>query len=119
MAGAVAADVGWRLTVADATWFVYMILTDKDRLYTGIATDVQRRLQEHRDVAEGRVKARGAKYFRTQKPVRVVYVEAFADRAEASRRERGIKSLTAVQKRRLCAAQAADAAGRANPAVID
>jgi putative endonuclease len=116
MAGAVAADVGWRLTVADATWFVYMILTDKDRLYTGIATDVQRRLQEHRDVAEGRVKARGAKYFRTQKPVRVVYMEAFA---EASRRERCIKSLTAGQKRRLCAAQAGDATGRANPAVID
>lgn len=105
--------------MVDTAWFVYMILTDKDRLYTGIATDVQRRLQEHRDVAEGRVKARGAKYFRTQKPVRVVYVEAFADRPQALRRERLIKGMTAVQKRRLCAAQAADAAERANPALID
>lgn len=93
--------------VADSVWYVYMILTDKDCLYTGIATDVQRRLREHRDVAEGRANARGAKYFRTQKPVQVVYMEAFVGRAEASRWERRIKSLTAAEKRRLCDDQGA------------
>jgi predicted GIY-YIG superfamily endonuclease len=48
-----------------------------------------------------------------------VYVEAFADRPQALRRERLIKGMTAVQKRRLCAEQAADVAERANPALID
>ena len=88
--------------VADSVWYVYMILTDKDCLYTGIATDVQRRLREHEEVAQGRANARGAKYFRTQKPVRVVYTEAFPDRAQALRQERLIKALSAVQKRKLC-----------------
>lgn len=105
--------------MADITWYVYMVLTDKGRLYTGIATDVARRLREHQDVASGVANARGAKYFRSQKPMQVVYVEAFADRPQALRRERLIKAMTAVQKRRLCAAQAADAAERANPALID
>ena len=88
--------------VTDGSWYVYMILTDKGRLYTGIATDVQRRLQEHLDVAEGRGNARGAKYFRTQAPLRVVYTAAFPDRSQALRHERLIKALPAVQKRKLC-----------------
>jgi putative endonuclease len=105
--------------MAASVWFVYMILTDKGRLYTGIATDVARRLREHQDVAGGVVNARGAKYFRSQTPMQVVYVEAFADRPQALRRERLIKGMTAVQKRRLCAEQAADVPERANPALID
>jgi putative endonuclease len=88
--------------VADCTWYVYMILTNKNCLYTGIARDVQRRLREHEEVAQGRANARGAKYFRTQKPVRVVYTEAFPDRSQALRQERLIKALSAVQKRKLC-----------------
>lgn len=88
--------------MAERTWYVYMILTEEHRLYTGIATDVQRRLQEHLDVAQGRANARGAKYFRTQVPLRVVYMEAFPDRSQALRQERLIKAMPAAQKRRLC-----------------
>ncbi|MCR6653865.1 MAG: GIY-YIG nuclease family protein [Cellvibrionaceae bacterium] len=98
------------------TWYVYMILTDKKCLYTGIATDVMRRWREHQQVADGVANARGAKYFRSQKPLQVVYVEAFADRPQALRRERLIKAMSAAQKRRLCTSQSGE---RANPAVFD
>ena len=93
-------------TATAQLWYVYIIATDKACLYTGIATDVERRLQEHLDVARGRPGARGAKFFRTQIPVQVVYVSVFPDRAQALREERRIKSLSAAQKRRLCSAKA-------------
>lgn len=87
----------------DSVWHVYILLTDKNHLYTGIATDVERRFQEHVDVAEGRAKARGAKFFRSQRPLEVVYRASFPDRGAALRHERLIKSLSASQKRRLIA----------------
>ncbi|HSX84478.1 MAG TPA: GIY-YIG nuclease family protein [Cellvibrio sp.] len=90
--------------VGDGTWYVYMILTDKGQLYTGVATDVERRLLEHQDVAQGRANARGAKFFHTQKPLHVAYMEEFADRAQASRREHLIKSMSSAQKRKLVGA---------------
>ncbi|MBC6906816.1 GIY-YIG nuclease family protein [Saccharophagus sp. K07] len=84
-----------------STWHVYIILTDKNHLYTGIATDIDRRFQEHMDMADGRVNARGAKFFRSQRPLEVVYRASFPDRSAALRHERLIKSLSADQKRRL------------------
>lgn len=61
-------------------------------LYTGIATDVQRRLTEHN---EGRAAAR---YTRARRPVRVVHVEGVSSRAEAARREAAIKRLSRDEK---------------------
>ncbi len=86
-----------------SSWYVYMILTDKFNLYTGITTDVARRLREHADVAAGIHPPKGAKFFRTQKPLRVVYCAVFPDRAAASRRERAIKKMTRLQKHQLVA----------------
>ena len=76
-------------------WFVYMIETDKGALYTGITTDVERRFQEHR---EG---GKGAKYFRGQKPKKIVHREVFESRSEALKREAEIKSFTPKKKRAL------------------
>lgn len=98
------------IEVAGGTWYVYMILTDKNRLYTGIATDVDRRLREHQEVAQGKANARGAKFFHTQQPLHIAYVEAFPDRAQASRRERLIKSMSAAQKRKLVGTSVSSAA---------
>lgn len=83
------------------TWYVYIVLTEKSHFYTGITTDLARRLQEHTDVYWGKPGARGAKYFRTQKPVAVVYSLGFSNRAEASRHEREIKKLSRMQKEKL------------------
>lgn len=82
-------------------WWVYLIETEKGQLYTGISRDVDRRFQEHLDTANGKPKAKGAKFFRSQKPLRVIARFAFDDRSQASKEEHRIKCLSAAQKRRL------------------
>jgi putative endonuclease len=76
-------------------WIVYMLECADNSLYTGITTDLDRRMAEH---AAGK----GAKYTKGRGPFRLVYRETCAGRAEASRRETAIKSLDRVQKRQLC-----------------
>jgi putative endonuclease len=63
-------------------------------LYTGITTNLERRLAEH---AAGR----GAKYTRGRGPFRLVYSETCAGRAEATRREAAIKLMDKAKKRLL------------------
>ena len=81
-------------------WFVYMVQTRCDQLYTGISTDVTRRFQEHVDTYHKRAH-KGAKYFRGREPLKVVYQEGFVSRSEASKRECQIKKMTARKKRAL------------------
>jgi len=66
-------------------YFVYMIECADGTLYTGIATDLQRRVEEHNS------SEKGAKYTRTRRPVKLVYSEAHPDRSSASKREYEIK----------------------------
>ena len=83
-----------------ARWFVYLVRTECNTLYTGITTDVERRFKEHVAVFEG-VSKQGAKYFRGRKPQEVVYTEQFHSRSEASKREYAIKKMSAAAKRKL------------------
>lgn len=83
-------------------WFVYMIETQKGRLYTGITVDLERRFQEHLSTHRGEG-SKGAKYFRSDKPLRIAYREVFATRAEASQRESHIKKLNTKAKLALVA----------------
>jgi putative endonuclease len=73
-----------------------MILTEKNRLYTGIATDIERRFVEH--LCDPK---KGAKFFRSDRPVMVVYCEEFLDRSLASKRESQIKKLSRQEKQNL------------------
>lgn len=82
------------------TWFVYIIRTEKDKLYTGISTNLERRFNEHLATHEG-IGKKGAKYFRSDKPLQLVYQESYPNRAEASRRESEIKSLSSKAKQAL------------------
>jgi len=82
---------------SSAAWCVYMLRCADGTLYTGITTDVTRRIAEHN--GEG---GTGARYTRSRRPVELVYIEAAADRAEASRREAAIKQLDRVRKLALC-----------------
>ena len=77
-------------------WFVYIVRCADDTLYTGIAVDVERRIEQHNT-------GTGAKYTRSRRPVCAVYVEEAPDRSAASRREWEIKQLTRTQKERLIA----------------
>ena len=73
-------------------WFVYMIEADNGKLYTGITTDVDRRFTEH---SEGKT---GARFFRTARPIRIVFREPHPDRSSATKREMAIKKMTRIQK---------------------
>jgi putative endonuclease len=68
-------------------WFVYIIEASDGSLYTGVATDVERRFSEHRGAGKG------ARFFRGRKPLEVVYTESHPDRSSAQRRESVIKKL--------------------------
>lgn len=79
-------------------WFVYILRCGDDTLYTGITTDVDRRIEEH-----NAGKAPGARYTRSRRPVALAYTERVDSRALAARREAEIKRLDRVSKLALCA----------------
>jgi putative endonuclease len=76
-------------------WFVYILRTKAGLLYTGISTDVSRRITEH----EGKVK--GAKSLRGKGPLTLAWAMAAQDRSEASIIEARIKKLPRVDKEKL------------------
>lgn len=65
-------------------------------LYTGVSTDLSRRLRQHNGELKG-----GAGYTRARRPVRLVWSEAAADRAGAQRREYVVRRLKVGDKRLL------------------
>lgn len=77
-------------------WQVYLLRCADGTLYTGITTDLARRVAEHNA-------GRGARYTRSRLPAELVYAEAAADRSAAQRREYAIRRLPADAKRRLLA----------------
>jgi len=72
-------------------WVVYMLECADKSLYTGITTNLERRLAEHEA-------GKGAKYTRGRGPFRLVYSETCAGRAEATRRETAIKLMDKAKK---------------------
>ncbi len=78
-----------------SSWYVYIILTAKGKLYTGISTDPERRFVEHLcDVKKG------AKFFRSDSPVKIIHVEDFETMSEALKREAEIKKWPTSKKRK-------------------
>ena len=75
-----------------AEFSLYIVRCADGALYTGITTDVDKRLAEH---ASG---VRGAKFLRGRGPLEVVFTEAVGDRASALRLEHRVKQLTRAQK---------------------
>ena len=80
---------------AAVQWIVYMLECADKILYTGITSNLDRRMAEH---AAGK----GARYTKGRGPFRLVYRETCQSRAEASRRETAIKVLDRAQKLHLC-----------------
>ena len=74
---------------------VYLVRCRDGSLYTGIATNVSRRLSEHQ---EGK---KGAKYLRGKGPLQLVYQREIGDRSLATRIEHRIKQLPATEKQDL------------------
>lgn len=76
-------------------WFVYMMRCADSSLYTGITTDLDRRISEHNGMKKG------ARYTRSRQPVYLVYQECVTTRSVASQREHAIKQLKKVEKEHL------------------
>lgn len=78
------------------SFFCYILECSDGTYYTGWTTDPARREKQHNH-------GTGARYTRTRRPVRMVYVEEQPDRSSAIRRERKIKALPREKKRGLVA----------------
>lgn len=82
------------------TWFVYMVRCNDESLYTGVTTDVERRVQEHNGVGK---KSVGAKYTKARRPVVLVYKKRKKNRSYAQKEEAELKNLTREEKLELLA----------------
>jgi len=76
-------------------WFVYMVRCRDNSLYTGITTDLAKRLAQHNSDQEG------ARYTRGRRPVRLAYSEQAPSRSAATKREGQLKRLDAAGKNAL------------------
>ncbi|MCG8427803.1 MAG: GIY-YIG nuclease family protein [Chromatiales bacterium] len=81
--------------MTDTPWFVYILRCSDNSLYTGITSDLERRVKEHNHGSKG------ARYTRSRRPVELVYAEPALSRSAASKREYAIKQLSTVAKRTL------------------
>lgn len=75
-------------------WYLYILRCGDGTLYTGITTDVPKRLAAHRQ-------GKGAKYTRGRGPLELMYQEACLDHSHALRRELEVKALSRQEKAKL------------------
>lgn len=74
-----------------SNYYVYMLKCKDKSIYTGIALDPYKRLEEHNA-------GTGAKYTRSRRPVELVYLETSGDRSVAQSREYALKQLSHQEK---------------------
>jgi len=73
-------------------YFVYILKCSDNTLYTGITTNLQRRIKEHNS------SQKGAKYTKVRRPVVLCYAKKYPDRSQASKQEYQIKKMTRQKK---------------------
>lgn len=73
-------------------YFLYILECSDKTLYTGITTNLDRRIKEHNGLKTG------AKYTKIRRPVKLVYSKEFINRSEALKEEVKIKKLSRQQK---------------------
>ncbi len=82
----------------ESIWHLYILGCGDGTLYTGITTDVDRRLEAHRS-------GKGAKYTRGRGPLKLLYREVCGTHSHALKRELQIKALPREEKERLIQAR--------------
>ncbi len=75
-------------------YYCYVLRCADGTLYTGVTTDVARRVEEHNG-------GEGARYTASRRPVRLVWKEEHRDRSSAQRREAAIKGWRRSRKEAL------------------
>lgn len=71
-----------------SNWYVYLVRCSDDTYYTGITTDVERRVEEHNSSNQ-----LGARYTRSRRPIQLIYHENVESRSTAAKREAEIRRL--------------------------
>jgi putative endonuclease len=74
-------------------YYVYIVQCANNGLYTGITTNVRKRIEQHNGLRWG-----GAFYTRMHRPVFLVHLERFATKREARRRELELQALEVAEK---------------------
>lgn len=77
------------------SYHVYILRCSDNTFYTGISSDIEKRVEEHNG------SAKGAKYTRSRRPVTLLYSEKCGTKSDALKREIAIKKLTRQQKEKL------------------
>jgi len=72
-------------------WWVYLLVCRDGRTYAGIAIDVAARFAAHSS-------GKGAKFTRSNPPVRVLGTRAYASKSEAMKAEAALKKLNRTQR---------------------
>lgn len=80
----------------EINWYLYILRCGDGTLYTGITTDVEKRLEAHRA-------GKGAKYTRGRLPLELVYRECCENHSHALKRELAVKKLSRAEKEKLVA----------------
>lgn len=77
------------------SWYVYILECSDETLYTGITTDLERRVEEHN------TSLLGAKYTRGRRPVKMVYFCSLSNKSEAQKEEYRIRNLSKSEKNKI------------------
>ena len=80
--------------MTEKKWYLYILRCGDGTLYTGITTDVEGRLAQHRS-------GKGAKYTRGRGPLEVVYTEECENHSAALKRELAVKALPREEKEKM------------------
>lgn len=81
----------------ESNWYLYILRCGDGTLYTGITTDVEKRLEAHSS-------GKGAKYTRGRQPLTLVYRESCGSHSQALKRELAVKKLNRQAKEDLITA---------------
>ncbi|MEA3374255.1 MAG: GIY-YIG nuclease family protein [Campylobacterota bacterium] len=76
-------------------YYVYILRCSDNTFYTGITTNLDKRIDEHN------TSPKAAKYTRSRRPVTLIYHETSENRSEATKREMAIKKMTRQEKEKL------------------
>jgi putative endonuclease len=77
-------------------WYLYVIRCRDGTLYTGISTDIDRRLAEHREGGDA-----GSKYLKGRAPLTLLFQKRLGSRSLALKVENRVKKLSKAKKEKM------------------
>ena len=75
-------------------WVLYIIECSDGSLYTGITTDLNKRIKSHNE-------GKASKYTRVRTPIKLEHIELFDSESQARKREAAIKNFPRQEKLKL------------------